>query len=117
MRKERWTGVSVAMTAAVAAMTLRADVAKFDPRIVADLTQADTNGVVWVDGRDLPLESKAFAETDGYYGRMPRELAARVSRGVEAMARHATGHYFIFVTEIGGDTPRGMPVNTGGDAV
>lgn len=48
------------MMAAVAAMTLRADVAKFDPRIAADLTQADTNGVVWVDGRDLPLELAAM---------------------------------------------------------
>lgn len=90
---------SVAVTAVVASTTLKADVAKFDSRIAADLTQSDTNGIVWVDGRDMPLESKAFADTDGYYGRMPRELAVKVSKGVEAMARHATGHYFIFVTD------------------
>ena len=98
MGKQKLT-VAAAMTAAVVTTMLRAEVAKFDSRIAADLTQADTNGVVWVDGRDLPLESKAFAETDGYYGRMPRELAARVSRGVAGMARHATGHYFVFVTD------------------
>ena len=90
---------TVAVVATCAVLMARADVARFDARIAADLSQADTNGVVWVDGRDLPLESKAFKDTDGCYGRMPRTLSAKVSSGVTAMARQATGHYFIFVTD------------------
>ena len=98
-RMKCWTDVCAVMAVVVAAATARADVAKFDSRIAADFTQADTSGVVWVDGRNLPLESKAFADADGYYGRMPSAIALKVSKGVAAMARHSTGHYFIFVTD------------------
>ena len=35
-------------------------VAKYDPRMAAEKTVVDTNGVKWIDGRSLPLEGKAF---------------------------------------------------------
>lgn len=89
----------VAALVVVSAVSASAGVAKFDPRIAADRSQAETNGLEWVDGRALPLESRGFADTERPFDRLPADLADRYSPGVRAMMHHATGHYFLFVTD------------------
>ena len=75
------------------------DVARFDSRIAADRSQADTNGLEWVDGASLPLESRGFANTPHPYGRLPEDLLPRCSPGVRTMSEQATGHYLLFETD------------------
>ena len=77
------------------------DVSKFDERIAADRSQVDMNGLEWVDGLSLPLESKAFADTPQPYGRMTAELLPQCPEGIRSMSRQSTGHYFLFATDTG----------------
>ena len=76
-----------------------ADVSRFDERIAADRSQADSQGLEWVDGLSLPLESKAFADTPDPYGRIAADLLPDCPEGVRYMARQSTGHYFLFATD------------------
>lgn len=93
--------VSIGWTVAVAlgALSGLADVSRFDERIAADRSQADTNGLEWVDGLSLPLESKGFANTPRPYGRIAADLLPRCSEGVRVMSDQSTGHYFLFATD------------------
>lgn len=56
---------------------------------------------VWIDGRDLPLEGKAFADVRSFYDRVPACVASNtnINRGVWANGRHAAGMCFRFVTD------------------
>ena len=59
----------------------------------------DTNGVVWIDGRQLPLEGKAFTDVDHYYDRLTSNLTERVNAGVREMRHHTSGMLFRFRTD------------------
>ena len=82
--------------AAVAAET---DVAKFDPRMAAENAVIDTNGVKWIDGRYLPIEGRAFDDTETYYERLPKGVSTNVNAGVRNMKVHTAGMQFRFVTD------------------
>lgn len=93
--------IGLAVAIALGAARSWGDVSRFDERIAADRSQADTNGLEWVDGLSLPLESKGFANTPQPYGRIAADLLPRCSEGVRAMSDQSTGHYFLFATDAG----------------
>lgn len=78
---------------------LRADVSAFDARIAADIEQVDAEGLRWIDGISIGLESKGFAKTQTPYGRLPAETFDRMPGGLRQMQAHATGHYLFFDTD------------------
>ena len=77
------------------------DVSLFDERIAiaADRSQVDVEGLEWVDGASLQLESRGFANTPSPYARMPADLLPSCPEGVRAMSAQSTGHYFLFETD------------------
>ena len=84
-------------------LMLRADdeLAKWDKRMAIDTIAADTNGIKWVDGKLLPLEGKAYSDTDHYYDRLPSGVSTNVNAGVRGMKGHSSGLRFRFVTDSG----------------
>lgn len=74
-------------------------VAKYDPRMAAEKTVVDTNGVKWIDGRSLPLEGKAFADVEWFYDRLPANISTNVNGGVRSMKHHTSGMQFRFKTD------------------
>ena len=78
--------------------TVAADFLKWDPRMAAESAITDANGVKWIDGRHLPIEGRAFANTVSYYERLPKTVSTNVNEGVRSMKRHTTGMQFRFTT-------------------
>lgn len=58
-----------------------------------------TTGLRWIDGRDLPLEGKAFAETGAYYDRLPAKAEGKVPAAVWDLQHCAAGLQFRFRTD------------------
>lgn len=54
---------------------------------------------IWTDGRDLPIEGKAFADTERYYDRLPAGLSNEYTRAVWSLQRCSAGLAFRFVTD------------------
>ncbi len=53
----------------------------------------------WIDGRDLPLEGKAFSDVADYYDRLPASaMATNTNNGVQWLKHHTTGMVFRFKT-------------------
>ena len=53
----------------------------------------------WIDGRDLPLEGKAFYDVADYYDRLPASaMATNTNNGVQWLKHHTTGMVFRFKT-------------------
>jgi len=75
------------------------EIAKWDPRMAADNAVVDTNGVKWIDGRYLPLEGRAFDDTEFYYDRLPANVTTNVNEGVRGMKHHTSGMMFRFKTD------------------
>ena len=90
----------------------QSDVAKWDPNM-AQRAAVVTNGVKWIDGRHLPLEGRAFADTEHYYDRLPANVTTNVNGGVRAMKHHTSGMLFRFVTDSRRLDFRWTPYNTG----
>ena len=76
-----------------------AQVSKYDIRIATDVNKVSDDGLVWIDGKELPLESKICEETSTYYGRIPKDYMEKVSAGIQSMSDHATGQYLLFQTD------------------
>lgn len=74
------------------------DVAKWDSRMALK-DAVITNGVKWIDGRNLPIEGRAFNDTERYYDRLPANVTTNVNGGVRAMKRHTSGMLFRFATD------------------
>ncbi len=89
----------LATAVGIAGTDLMADVSAFDARIAADIEQADAEGLRWVDGLSIGLESKGFPKTKTPYGRLPVETFDRMPAGLRGMQAHATGHYLFFDTD------------------
>ena len=53
----------------------------------------------FVDGRELPLEGRAFADTPTYYERLPSTVTTNVNETARALARNTAGMQFRFVTD------------------
>ena len=75
------------------------DVSRFDERIAADRSQIDAEGLEWVDGASLPLESRGFENVPFPYARLPTDLLPSCPEGVRAMSAQSTGHYLLFETD------------------
>ncbi len=74
------------------------EIATWDPRmaLAADVV---TNGVKWIDGSRLPIEGRAFDDTEHYYDRLPANVTTNVNGGVRSMKHHTAGMQFRFVTD------------------
>ena len=75
------------------------DATRYDPRMAEQHATLDANGVKWIDGRHLPLEGKAFADTERYYDRLPSNVTEQVNEGVRSMKSHTAGMQFRFSTD------------------
>ena len=64
--------------------------------MAAENAVVDTNGVKWVDGKYLPLEGRAFDDTEAYYDRLPANVTTNVNAGVRGMKHHTSGMMFRF---------------------
>ena len=53
----------------------------------------------YVDGRDLPLEGRAFADTPTYYERLPSTVTTNVNATARKVAHDAAGFQFRFRTD------------------
>ena len=62
----------------------------------------DADGkTVWYDGRDLPLEGRAFGDTESYYDRLPARAKATVPAPVWDLSHNSAGLALHFVTDSG----------------
>ena len=65
----------------------------------AAAARADGIEWTWTDGRELPIEGKAFADTERYYDRLPAGLSNAYTRAVWSLQRNSAGLAFRFVTD------------------
>ena len=75
-----------------------ADVSKWDPRMAVGQSTV-SNGVRWIDGRAIPIEGRAFDDTETYYERLPRTVTTNVNEGVRYMKAYTAGLAFHFRTD------------------
>ena len=96
---ERFTVLSIlAVLAPLALLADQAEIAKWDPNM-AQQNAVVTNGVKWIDGKFLPLEGRAFNDTEHYYDRLPAGVTTNVNGGVRSMKHHTSGMLFRFKTD------------------
>lgn len=74
------------------------EVAKYDLKMAVD-NAVVTNGVKWIDGKDLPIEGRAFEDVEHYYDRLPSNVTVNVNAGVRNMKHHTTGLQARFATD------------------
>lgn len=91
--------VTALSLASAAALQADSELARWDRRMAIESVKADTNGVKWIDGKLLPLEGKAYADTDHYYDRLPSGITTNVNGGVRNMKSHSSGLAFRFRTD------------------
>ena len=84
---------------ALGALAGQEEIGKWDPAMAQKNAVVDTNGVKWIDGRYLPLEGRAFADTEHYYDRLPANVTTNVNGGVRSMKHHTSGMMFRFRTD------------------
>ena len=53
----------------------------------------------WIDGRDLPIEGRAFNDTEHYYDRLPSNVTTSVNSGVRSLKHNTSGMLFRFSTD------------------
>ena len=53
----------------------------------------------WIDGRELPIEGRAFDGTEHYYDRLPTNVTTSVNSGVRSGKHHTSGMQFRFSTD------------------
>ena len=86
--------------AALAVVTCPAnEAAKYDSRMAHRDAEVDASGMRWIDGKDLPIEGRAFDDVEHYYDRLPANVTTNVNAGVRAMKRHTAGMQFRFRTD------------------
>lgn len=91
--------VMIMAAAVCAASAGQDDIAKFDPRMAVEKAVVDASGVKWIDGRYLPIEGRAFNDTEHYYDRLPANVTTNVNGGVRSMKHHTSGMLFRFTTD------------------
>jgi len=96
MRFAACAALFVANVAAVA-QPAQSDIAKYDSNMA--IAEVVTNGLKWIDGRTLPLEGRAFDDTEAYYDRLPANVSTHVNGGVRSMKHHTAGMQFRFTTD------------------
>ncbi len=95
MKTILWVVVAVAVLAVQAD---QAEIAKHDRKMVVEGIVV-TNGLKWIDGTLLPIEGRAFNDTEHYYDRLPAGVTTNVNGGVRAMKHHTSGMMFRFSTD------------------
>lgn len=63
------------------------------------ISPVDAEDVRWIDGRDLPLEGKAFTDVRSFYDRLPSGVTTNVNAGVRALQRCSSSMQFRFVSD------------------
>jgi len=63
------------------------------------ISPVDAEDVRWIDGRDLPLEGKAFADVRHFYDRLPANLTTNVNADVHTLQRCSSAMQFRFATD------------------
>ena len=58
-----------------------------------------SDNMQWIDGRDLPIEGRAFNDTEHYYDRLPSNVTANVNSGVRSLKHNTAGMQFRFSTD------------------
>lgn len=76
-----------------------ADAAYYDRLMAAQQAAVAAAGVKWIDGRDLPIEGRAFDDVEHYYDRLPANLTTNVCKGVREMKHHTAGMQLRFSTD------------------
>ena len=62
--------------------------------------RADADGgTVWYDGQSLPIEGRAFNDTESYYDRLPARAKDKVPAPVWGLSHNSAGMAFRFVTD------------------
>ena len=79
--------------------SVSSDAARYDPAMAVKATIVKADGMKWIDGRDLPIEGRAFDDVDRYYDRLPSGVTTNVNAGVRAMKSHTAGMQFRFRTD------------------
>jgi len=90
-------GLGAAALVAGAAET-RGGIAQWDPNMAVKGAVV-TNGMKWIDGKALPIEGRAFDDTEHYYDRLPANVTTNVNGGVRSMKHHTSGMRFRFSTD------------------
>ena len=58
-----------------------------------------SDGMKWYDGRELPIEGRAFDNTEHYYDRLPSNVTTSVNSGVRSGKHNTSGMLFRFSTD------------------
>lgn len=58
-----------------------------------------STNIVWHDGTTLPIEGKAFADTEQYYDRLPASMKGKAPGSVWGLSHDSAGMCFRFVTD------------------
>ena len=91
-------GVAIAFTMLVCRAAQQNEYAKWDKNMaIAGI--ASTNGFTWIDGRNLPIEGRAFDNVEAWYDRIPDTVTTNVNGGVRAKRHTTSGMQFRFVTD------------------
>ncbi len=59
----------------------------------------ETGKTVWFDDQSLPIEGRAFTDTDSFYDRLPARAKETVPPSVWGLSRHSAGMALRFVTD------------------
>ena len=86
------------LLAAASPLVRAADISDYDPRMAVERSVV-TNGVRWIEGLDLPMEGRMFADVDHPYDRLPANVSTNVNAGVRGMKCHSAGLQVRFVTD------------------
>ena len=76
----------------------KSSIAKYDKNMAVEGVVV-TNGMKWIDGKLLPIEGRAFDDTEHYYDRLPAGVTTNVNGGVRTLQRHTAGMQFRFTTD------------------
>ena len=104
--------VSLAILVPLVLLADQAEIARFDPNM-AQKNAVVTNGVKWIDGKYLPIEGRAFNNTEHYYDRLPANVTTNVNGGVRSMKHHTSGMLFRFRTDSRKLSFKWVPYNAG----
>ena len=110
---EKFMGLAIlAALAPLALLANQSEIAKWDPNM-AQKNAVVTNGTKWIDGKFLPLEGRAFNDTEHYYDRLPANVTTNVNGGVRSMKHHTSGMLFRFRTDSKKLNFKWVPYNEG----
>lgn len=88
------------------------EVAKNDPKMSVSGIVV-TNGLKWIDGMLLPIEGRAFDDTEHYYDRLPAGVTTNVNGGVRGLKHHTSGMMFRFSSDSCRLAFKWVPLNDG----